>query len=165
MSRVMLSSWEPIFQAFFFRVQNSPEFFNYYNVDEREAMELARIRSKGYLVEAIARITSQCSPDVDFLDYDEELEEFGFPVTKEEVDLIVSLMFEMFMQKDIVKLRVHNQLLTSQDLKSAYGVGYMERRTYDEMFEKIVLRNNTLIDSYISKDRLTGKRKSIDYGS
>jgi hypothetical protein len=126
-------------------------------------MELAQIRAKGYLVEAASRLASQCSPDVDFFNYYVDTEEFGFGLTNEEVDLLANIMFEMFLYKDVAKLRVNNQLLTSQDLKSAYGVGYMERRTFIDMFEKIRYNNNVLIDAYISKDRLTGKRKTIEY--
>lgn len=163
MAKPVSNSWEPFINSFLFKVQNSPEFFNYYNVPEDEAMALAIRRAKGYLMEAAARISLECSPDVDFMDYDELLETFGFEPTNEEVELLAWLMFEMFIAKDIAKLRVHTNLLTSQDLKNVYGVGYSERRSYMEMYTKLQADNNVLIDRYISKDRLTGKRKSIDF--
>ena len=163
MAKETTSSWEPCISAFLFKVQNSPEFFSYYNMSDDEAMELAIKRAKGYLIEALSRFTLECSPDVDFLDYDPLLETFGFEMTNEEVSLLACLMFEEFIAKDVAKLRVVNKLLTSQDLKAIYGVPYAERKSFMEMYNTLYRNNNTLIDRYISKDRLTGRRKTIDY--
>ena len=163
MAKLTSGSWDPPIDSFLFKVQNSPEFFNYYNVPEEEAMDLALQRARGYLVEAASRISFECSPDVDFMDIDADFGEFGFALTNEEVELLANLMFEMFIAKDIAKLRVHINLLTSQDLKNVYGVGYAERRSFMEMYDRLQQNNNVLIDRYASKDRLTGKRKTISF--
>ena len=157
------NSSKSIIQRFLFKVQNNPDFFNYFNVEEDEAMELALRRTRGYLSEALSVLTLKCSPDVDFKSYDEELEEFPFDIVESEIELIATIMFELFLAKDIAKLRVHNNLLTSQDLKSVYGVGYAERRSFVEMYEKTQTWSDNLIDGYIARDRLTGKRKTIIY--
>lgn len=162
MPKLVTNSWEPIINAFLFKVQSCSEFFNYYNVNDDEAMELARRRAVGYLVESISRLTSACSPDVDFYDYNAQIEEFGFEVTSEEIDILARLMLEMFLEKDIAKLRVGTNLFTSQDIKALFS-GWNERKTFVDMFSKIQEDNKIIIDSYISKDRLTGKRKSVEY--
>ena len=164
MPRATTNDWNVIINAFMFKVQNSPEFFNYFNVEEEEALQLAIRRSRGYLIESLSRLTSQTSSSgVDWHDYDNQLDKFNFDITYEEVDLIANLMYEMFLVKDTAKLRVHAQLLTSQDIKSVYGVGHAERRSFMEMVDRIKHDNNVLIDSYASRDRLTGQRKSIEF--
>jgi len=154
-------SWGPVVSAFLLKVQNSPEFFNYYNLSDEEALELAVQRARGYLTEAAARICFDCSPDVDFLDFDPVLESFGFSLTSEEAELLACLMFEKFLEKDVARLRVRVDLFTSQDIKNTYGVTANERRSFMEMYGSVRHNNDVLIDRYISKDRLTGKRKSI----
>lgn len=162
MRKLAGDSWGAVITLFLFKVQNCSEFFNYYNLTDGEAMELANKRAKGFLIEAVSRLTSQCTPDVDFHDYDTVSEKFGFELTKDEADLLARLMFEMFLEKDIAKLRVFTNTLSSQDLKYAFS-GYGERNSFVGMFEKVQNDNKNLIDGYISKDRLTGARKSVNY--
>jgi len=158
----MTSSWDDIFNSFYFKVQNCPEFFNYYNVCEEEAMDLAKERATGLLIESISRINFQCIPDVDFHDYDLSSEQFNFEVTDDEVDLFAELMFERFLAKDMAKLRVFPNILSSQDLKYAFS-GANERTSFISMFSKLQEDNKALIKAYVSKDRLTGKRKFPEY--
>lgn len=162
MPKLITSSWQPIIEAFIFNVQNCPEFFDYYNLTGKEAMDIAIRRSKGFLIESISRLTSQCTPDVDFHDYNLLLEQFNFEITTDEVALFASLMFEKLLEKDVAKLRVHTNILSSQDIKALFS-GYGERNSFMSMFSKIQEDNKTLIDSYISKDRITGIRKSVSY--
>ena len=157
-----MTSWDKIISLFFFKIQNCSEFFNYYNVSDGEAMQLAKQRATGYLIESVSRLMYQCSPDVDFFDYDAETEQFSFDLTSIEIDLLARLMLEMFLEKDISKLNVFTNVLSSQDLKYAFS-GYGERNSFVAMFAKIQQDNAQAIDGYIARDRITGARKSVVY--
>ena len=40
--------------------------FKYYNISTEEAIELAKTRANGYLIEAVEKLTDNCTPDIDF---------------------------------------------------------------------------------------------------
>ena len=74
----MSTSFEKVINKFFRKIEKDREFFSYYNVSLEEAMQLAKEQANGYLLEAVEKLTDECVPDVDFFDYDEELQVFNF---------------------------------------------------------------------------------------
>ena len=63
-----------ICKRFYDRIEKDEKLFNYYNISISEAKSIAEQRAKNYLVESLDELSSIGSLDVDFSDYDEEIE-------------------------------------------------------------------------------------------
>ena len=156
----MSTSYQTIYDSFFDRIEKDEEFLDYVNLTDVEAIELATLRSHSYLIEAISELTSKCSPDIDFMG-DDENELFNENFTKNEIKLIVDIMFKIYMSRDIAKLHVFSLQFTPNEMQVFSPAN--ERNSYLTLVQKLEKDIELAIDIYISKDRLTGRRKSIDY--
>lgn len=160
----MSTPFEVLYEAFFDRIEKDASFFQYNNMSVEEALSLAKKRAKKYLFEAISQLQLMCSPDgIDFNDYDEVLEVFNNELTRTEIDIIADLMFEKYLEKDFATLTAMKQKFSPTDLRVFSPAA--ERQSFIQMFEYIRNKNLKTIDNYKSRDRLTGKRKYIDYSS
>lgn len=157
----MSTSWELIYERFFKKIEKDNSFFSYYNVSDQEAIELATMRAKDYLIESISKLTSSCAPDIDFNDYDEEQALFAEDLTRNEVDLLASLMREKYFEKDMSLLKAFETKFSPKDLTVFSPAN--ERKTFKDMLDGVIDTNNSLIREYMSRDRLTGKLKGIDF--
>lgn len=157
----MSTFFEPIREKLFRRIEKDIDFFNYYNMSIVEAMKLAEKQANGYLIEAIEKLTDNCSPDVDFFDYDETIEMFNFDLTNKEKGLLADLMYEVYFERDLVLLKAFKIAMTPSDLNQFSPA--TERKTFTDMVETIRQENRKKIDNYASTDRLTGKPKTIDH--
>ena len=110
------TSFDYLFERFYRRIEKDEDFFNYYNVDIAEAVQLAHERAKGCLIDALDRLSSTSNLQVDFSDYDEEIETLGFKTTTKENKLIVDLMFQVYMERDLPLLHPFKINLTPSDL-------------------------------------------------
>jgi len=124
-------------------------------------LELATDRANVFLDEALALFTLKCTPDIDFYDKDDTAEIFNFDATGREIFLIISLMYQQYLERDISKLKCLNVNYTSNDLRVFDPSN--ARTTFKALYDSVCSKNEILIDDYISKDRLTGKLKSIDF--
>lgn len=149
--------------AFLRRVEEDRNFFSYFKLSDEEALKLAEYRAKQYLHEAVGLLMLKCSPDVDFGDSDELLEVFNFDLTKTELFLLSSLMYEMYLSRDIAKLKCLSVNYTSTDLRVFDPSN--ARSTFKALYEMVCAQNLQLIDDYISKDRATGMLKGIVYSN
>jgi len=156
----MSTSFELPYIVFFKKIEQDPDFFNYFNLSSDEALGLAKERACGYLKDSISKLTLSCTPDVSFYDFDDTLAEFNFDLTSSEITLLGSLMFEFYLERDIAKLRVYRENLTAQDLKQIHSPAN-ERKTFVDMFTKVQTDNDKKIRAYASRNRLTGARKKI----
>lgn len=159
----MSTSYQIFYDAFFDKIEKDDRFFDYFNLTPEESLELAKYRAKTYLKESISRLTLACKPDVDFNDFNDTTEEINVDVTNAEVDLISNFMFEMFLFRDIAKLRVMSLNFTPTDLR-VFSPSE-SRKTFMEMYNFVVTQNISLISSYSNRDRLTGVLKGINYDS
>ena len=150
-----------IIAKFFRKIEKDRDFFAYYNVDFSEAMSLAREQANGYLLEAVEKLTDECVPDVDFFDYDEELQEFNFVLTNKEIGLLTDLMREVYFERDFVTLKAFKIAMTPSDLNQFSPAS--ERKTFTDMVNGIKSENIGKISQYSSVDRKTGKKKLINY--
>lgn len=157
----MSTLFEPIINKFFRRIENDEDFFTYYNVSTSEAMQIAKARANGYLIEAIEKLTDSCTPDVDFFDYDEDVGIFNIDLTKKELGLLAGLMYEVYFYRDLVKLKAFKIAMTPSDLNQFSPAS--ERKTFTEMLDSIKQDNLIKIDHYKSVDRITGLPKMIDH--
>lgn len=157
----MSTSFEKIIAKFFRKIEKDMDFFAYYNVDFSEAMSLAREQANGYLLEAVEKLTDECVPDVDFFDYDVELQEFNFVLTNKEIGLLTDLMREVYFERDFVTLKAFKIAMTPSDLNQFSPA--TERKTFTDMVNGIKSENIGKISQYSSVDRKTGKKKLINY--
>ena len=157
----MSTSFEKVINKFFRKIEKDREFFSYYNVSLEEAMQLAKEQANGYLLEAVEKLTDECVPDVDFFDYDEELQVFNFKLTDKEIGLLTDLMSEVYFERDFVTLKAFKIAMTPSDLNQFSPAS--ERKTFTDMVNGIKSENVGKISQYASVDRVTGKKKLINY--
>ena len=157
----MSTSFEKVINKFFRKIEKDREFFSYYNVSLEDAMQLAKEQANGYLLEAVEKLTDECVPDVDFFDYDEELQVFNFKLTEKEIGLLTDLMREVYFERDFVTLKAFKIAMTPSDLNQFSPAS--ERKTFTDMVNGIKSENIGKISQYASVDRITGKKKLINY--
>lgn len=157
----MSTSFEKVINKFFRKIEKDREFFSYYNVSLEEAMQLAKEQANGYLLEAVEKLTDECIPDIDFFDYDEELQVFNFKLTEKEIGLLTDLMREVYFERDFVTLKAFKIAMTPSDLNQFSPAS--ERKTFTDMVNGIKSENVGKISQYASVDRVTGKKKLINY--
>ena len=155
------TSFEKVINKFFRKIEKDREFFSYYNVSLEEAMQLAKEQANGYLLEAVEKLTDECVPDIDFFDYDEELQVFNFKLTEKEIGLLTDLMREVYFERDFVTLKAFKIAMTPSDLNQFSPAS--ERKTFTDMVNGIKSENVGKISQYASVDRMTGKKKLINY--
>ena len=157
----MSTSFEKVINKFFRKIEKDREFFSYYNVSLEEAMQLAKEQANGYLLEAVEKLTDECVPDINFFDYDEELQAFNFKLTDKEIGLLTDLMREVYFERDFVTLKAFKIAMTPSDLNQFSPAS--ERKTFTDMVNGIKSENIGKISQYASVDRITGKKKLINY--
>ena len=157
----MSTLYEEIYELFFDKLEKDVEFFNLFNLTETEALELATTRAKKYLMESIAYLILNCTPDVDFYDKDDILGTFNFEVTPMEKDLITSIMREKYFEKDLLLLKAFGSRLTPKDLNSFSPSA--DRKSFVDMLDGMRNINILSIRNYVARDRLTGKLKMIKF--
>lgn len=159
----MGTEFETVYQAFYEKLEADADFFNYFHLDEYEAMELAQERAKTYLKESIARIMRSCVVGVDFGDYDEDAGCFNFDLRLDEVDMLANLMYEQEYRRQFSKLKAFkmNHVPTSLQVFSPAN----ERKTLLAIYERIREDNVTMLDNYQSKDRESHQWAGIDYSA
>ena len=67
----------------------------------------------------------------------------------------------MYLFRDVAKLKSYETNFTPKDL--TVFSSSESRKSFMTMYNDIVSKNLNMIDAYNSKDRLTGKRKTVDY--
>lgn len=159
----MNTPYSDIIFPFFERIEEDKNFFNYIGVFVEEANEIAIERAKGLLKEAIGIVTSLCAPDVDFYNYDDSNETFNFELTGREKYLLISLMYQQYLERDIAKLKLLDANYTPTNLRVFDPSS--ARTSFMSIYEFVCKQNDVLVDEYKNKDRLTGKYRSINYTS
>lgn len=155
------TTYEVLYKTFFNFIEKDKKYFNYNNVSVEDALSLAESRSKNYMTEAISILRMKCTLEID-IQFNDELEEISVDLTPDEIMLIASIMYERYLFRDVALLKSMVNALTSSDIKLLHAPSN-ERKTFMDMYKSIQNDNLVLIDNYNSRDRLTGKRKMIDY--
>ena len=94
------TSFEKVISRLLRKIEKDKDFFSYYNMSVSEVQSLVMEQATGYLYDAIDLLVSKCEPDVDFYNYDDELEMFRFELTQREIGLLASLMYEVYFERD-----------------------------------------------------------------
>lgn len=154
-----LVKFQDFYTLFFDRIERDREFFMYNDIPYDKADEITKERAKSYLTSALSYLFLKCSSDIDFMNYDFKREVHNENLTKSEIDLIVSVMFEKYLERDISILKAQSNRFTTKDLNVFSPAN--ERKTFMDMFKQIQDDNIKKIKDYEAIDRITGKLKSI----
>lgn len=154
-----ITKFEKILNKFYDRIEKDEDFFNYYNVDIEEAKKIAENRAKNYLCESLDELSCLSGLDIDFSDYDDELEQINFKLLPKEIKLIVELMFLYYMKRDEVLLHAMEINFTPSDL-SVFSPAN-ERTSYKNFIEKLENNIDIKIDDYKNRDRKTNELKQF----
>lgn len=153
------TSFNKVISRLLRKIEKDKDFFAYYNMSVSEVQSLVMEQATGYLYDAVDLLTSKCEPDVNFYDYDEE--EFNFSLNQREIGLLASLMYEVYFERDEALLKAFKIRMTPSDLNEFSPAN--ERKTFEDMLQRIKNENINKIAKYVSTDRNTGKRKMIDH--
>lgn len=156
------TSFNEFYSRFYDKVENDPDFFDYYNHTSDESMEIAQERAKSYLNEAVDIFTLKCTPSVDFFNIDTTNDCFNFEVTSREIEIITRIMYSIYLERDISKLKPLINSLTATDIKSLFSPAN-DRKTFESLLNWYKNKTDILISNYAARDRLTNKRKTIGY--
>lgn len=156
----MNTKFDEIYDLFFKRVINDPDFFGYKNVPDADVIELMETNAFDYMIESISTIYEYCTPEVDFNDYDLNILEFNFEMSKTELQILVNIMFEKYLSRDYAKLKIYNAYFTTNEVNMFSPA--QERKTFVDMLEKIKMKNVSALKSYASRDRITNALVSFN---
>lgn len=94
------------------------------------------------------RLSSTSNLQVDFSDYNEEIESLGFKTTNKENKLIIDLMFQVYMERDLPLLHAFKINFTPSDL-SVFSPAN-ERNSYEAFIKRLNEDNEIALDDYKS---------------
>lgn len=160
----MATNLAAVRQAFYDRIESDNTFFQYFGQwDEDEIQAIADERADTYIKEAITLLKRKCEPDIGFA-IDAGAGEFVDDLTDEEIHLVGGdLAFQVYIGRDIAKMKTRINTFTSVDLKALHSPAN-ERNSYMSMYSALCAENLAKIMDYSSRDRLTGRFKSVNAG-
>ena len=154
-----ITKFEKILNKFYDRIEKDEDFFSYYNIDVSEAIQIAQTRATNYLCEALDELSCLSNLDVDFSDYDEDVQQIGFKLLPKEIKLVVEIMFLIYMKRDESLLHAMEINFTPSDL-SVFSPGN-ERTSYRNFIAKLEHDVSIKIDDYKNRDRKTNALKQF----
>lgn len=147
-----MTEFNDVKQAFYTYIEQDVDFFDYFDLDEDESMEVAGQRSEALLKEATSYLSRKLVVENVFSKNEDNC--FSETLTEEEINLLVKTMFLMYLQRDLTVLRTFHGVMTSSDLNMYSPAN--ERKTFVAMVEQYELNLKVEISEYQMKDRLTG---------
>lgn len=154
-----ITKFEKILKKFYVRIEKDEDFFSYYNIDVSEAIQIAQTRATNYLCEALDELSCLSNLDVDFSDYDEDVQQIGFKLLPKEIKLVVEIMFLIYMKRDETLLHAMKINFIPSDL-SVFSPGN-ERTSYRNFIAKLEHDVSIKIDDYKNRDRKTNALKQF----
>ena len=156
------TDFSTILNRFYNRIEKDEKFFNYYNIDVNEAIQIATQRATNYLIESLDDLSMVGNLQIDFSDYDEEIQEINFKLLPKEINLIVEMMFLKYMKRDEALLHAMEINFTPSDL-SVFSPAN-ERNSYRNFIRELTDAIEIKIDDYKNRDRFTNALKqTINY--
>lgn len=153
-----MTACNDIIERFYRYIENDADFFEYFELNERQCMEVAHQRSSILLIEAASYLSNKIGVGSVF-NVDPTLENIAEDLTAIEIDLLVKAMFLCYLKRDLSTLRTFQGVLTSSDL-NIYSPAN-ERKTFVEMVSTYENELKISIADYCMVDRITGKYKQI----
>ncbi|MGL4450753.1 MAG: hypothetical protein ACRCX8_18960 [Sarcina sp.] len=151
-----MTPYSNVTNRFIRKIKKDKEFFCYKNVTEEEIVEVITQRGNELLDDSVNDIQLKIAfeQEVDFLDKDDTLEQFNFKLTTIEEDLLSDLMVCKYLDEELVQFKAMQKYLGS-DIKLFSPAN--ERKTFIQMIDHRHRKFEAKLDSYNSRNRLTGK--------
>lgn len=153
----MSTKYSVVIDRFLIKIEEDKDYFSYGgNLSDENVMDLINKRSKNILIESISELQRKkaINQQVNFLDKDDETEEFNFDLIDSEIDLIGELMVVKYFDRGLAELRAKQKYLGKDITVFSPNA---ERKTYLEMVQyKHSLFESSLSD-YNSIDRNSGE--------
>ena len=165
-----MTAFSDVINAFYHYIEKDVDFFQYFELDEDECMEVAGQRAGVLLEEAISYLCRKLIIENVFshteLVHSEDWEDgqgeedsdaymaFTETLTNTEINLLVKAMFLMYLQRDLTVLRTFHGVMTSSDLNMYSPAN--ERKTFVAMVQQYEDNLKVEISEYQMFDRLTG---------
>lgn len=157
----METSFDTVIEKFLFRVEKDRNFFNYYKTSNSESLEIVQNRALNYLTEAISRFKLKSNISYNILDFNDTKTGFISELTDEEIYIIVNLMYEIHLQRDVMLLKVMTERYAPSDLTVFSPAN--ERNSFLNMVESVKAENISLLDTYDVRNRLSGTHNLLNY--
>ena len=160
-----MTSYQEIFTRALHRIEKDADFFSYYNVESQaEVEQLVMEQLASYLPDAIDKIYERGVPEVDFYSaMDNELQEFTIDLTQREVGLISSLMFLVYLERQLALLGAFKLRMSPSDLNTFSSAN--ERNSFKALVSEVRHECDIALSHYFSVDRLTNSYKTIDHSA
>ena len=165
-----MTAFSDVINAFYHYIEKDVDFFQYFELDEEECMEVAGQRAGVLLEEAISYLCRKLIIENVFshteLVHSEDWEDgqgeedsdaymaFTETLTNTEINLLVKAMFLMYLQRDLTVLRTFHGVMTSSDLNMYSPAN--ERKTFVAMVQQYEDNLKIEISEYQMVDRATG---------
>lgn len=158
-----MTAYSDVISAFYHYIENDVDFFDYFELDEEECMEVAGQRAGVLLEEAASYlcrklIVESVFSKVQMIDDSGENESGNMAFTETlnamEVNLLVKAMFLIYLQRDLTTLRTFHGVMTSSDLNMYSPAN--ERKTFVAMIQQYEDTLKVEISEYQMYDRDTG---------
>lgn len=165
-----MTAFSDVINAFYHYIEKDVDFFQYFELDEDECMEVAGQRAGVLLEEAISYLcrkliienvfshTEMVQPEESEDDQEDEdntgYMAFTETLTNTEINLLVKAMFLMYLQRDLTVLRTFHGVMTSSDLNMYSPAN--ERKTFVAMVQQYEDNLKVEISEYQMFDRNTG---------
>lgn len=158
-----MTSFDDVFEAFFNKMEEDSDFFDYFDLTEEESMELAKTRALSYLKESIAVILRRCgvTAGTELIDVDYDLEEFNSTLDANQIDLLACLMYEQNYKRQYSKVKAFQTQFAPTTLQMFSPAN--DRKTLQETMNTIHEENMTMLDNYMSKEPGSYVNRVIDY--
>lgn len=157
----METSFDTVIEKFLFRVEKDRNFFNYYKTSNSESLEIVKNRALNYLTEAISRFKLKSNISYNILEFNDAKTGFISELTDEEIYIIVNLMYEIHLQRDVMLLKVMTERYAPSDLTVFSPAN--ERNSFLNMVESVKVENISLLDTYDVRNRLSGTHNLLNY--
>ena len=157
----METSFDTVIEKFLFRVEKDRNFFNYYKTSNSESLEIVKKRALNYLTEAISRFKLKSNISYNILEFNDTKTGFTGELTDEEIYIIVNLMYEIHLQRDVMLLKVMTERYAPSDLTVFSPAN--ERNSFLNMVESVKIENISLLDTYDVRNRLNGAHNLLNY--
>ena len=164
-----MTAFSDVINAFYHYIEKDVDFFDYFELNEEECMEVAGQRAGVLLEEAISYLCRKLIIENVFSyaemvqpeeSGDEQEEDskgymaFTETLTNTEINLLVKAMFLMYLQRDLTVLRTFHGVMTSSDLNMYSPAN--ERKTFVAMVQQYEDNLKVEISEYQMFDRNTG---------
>lgn len=165
-----MTAFSDVINAFYHYIEKDVDFFQYFELDEDECMEVAGQRAGVLLEEAISYLCRKLiienvfshtelvhSEDWEYGQDEEDNDAymaFTETLTNTEINLLVKAMFLMYLQRDLTVLRTFHGVMTSSDLNMYSPAN--ERKTFVAMVQQYEDNLKVEISEYQMVDRTTG---------